>query len=117
MLPKSRRREGWKEDRQQTGTERLSRDRLGSGTEMSNTGTHAQITDSLPQDLAGRFGQLVTALDGAIPAKQLDRNLILATWNLRSFGDLTEKSGDEGQPHGAAGDDAGAWGVLGLDRQ
>jgi hypothetical protein len=45
----------------------------------------------LPQDLAGRFGQLVTALDGTIPPKQLDRNLIFASWNLRSFGDLTEK--------------------------
>jgi hypothetical protein len=25
------------------------------------------------------------------PSKQLDRNLLLGTWNLRSFGDLTEK--------------------------
>lgn len=49
------------------------------------------VTDPLPQDLTGRFSQLVSALDVAIPAKQLDRNLILATWNLRSFGDLTEK--------------------------
>jgi endonuclease/exonuclease/phosphatase family metal-dependent hydrolase len=49
------------------------------------------ITDPLPQELAGRFDQLVAALDDAIPAKQLDRNLLLATWNLRAFGDLTEK--------------------------
>jgi endonuclease/exonuclease/phosphatase family metal-dependent hydrolase len=45
----------------------------------------------LPQALAGRFGQLVAALDGAVPPKQLDRNLVLASWNLRSFGDVTDK--------------------------
>jgi endonuclease/exonuclease/phosphatase family metal-dependent hydrolase len=51
----------------------------------------AQITDPLPQDLAGRFGQVVAALDAAIPAKQLDRNLLLGSWNIRGFGDVTEK--------------------------
>ena len=45
----------------------------------------------MPQDLAGRFGQLVAALDRAIPAKQLDRNLLLASWNIRSFSDVTDK--------------------------
>jgi hypothetical protein len=34
------------------------------------------ITDPLPQELAGRFDQLVAVLDDAIPAKQLDRNLL-----------------------------------------
>jgi hypothetical protein len=26
-----------------------------------------------------------------VPAKALDRNLLIATWNKRAFGDLTEK--------------------------
>jgi endonuclease/exonuclease/phosphatase family metal-dependent hydrolase len=30
-------------------------------------------------------------LDGAIPSRQVDRNLLIATWNLRAFGDLTDK--------------------------
>jgi endonuclease/exonuclease/phosphatase family metal-dependent hydrolase len=34
---------------------------------------------------------VVAALDAAIPAKQLDRNLLLASWNIRGFGDVTEK--------------------------
>jgi len=36
------------------------------------------------QTLAGR-------LDAAIPAKQLDRNLLIGTWNIRVFGDVTPK--------------------------
>jgi hypothetical protein len=34
----------------------------------------------VPSPLPGRYGQLVTALDGVIPAKQVDRNLLFATW-------------------------------------
>jgi hypothetical protein len=30
-------------------------------------------------------------LDQSIPTRQLDRNLLIATWNLRAFGDLTDK--------------------------
>jgi endonuclease/exonuclease/phosphatase family metal-dependent hydrolase len=30
-------------------------------------------------------------LDSVVPFKQLDRNLLIASWNIRAFGDLTEK--------------------------
>jgi len=33
----------------------------------------------------------VSALDSAIPPKQPDRNLLVATWNIRAFGRVTEK--------------------------
>ena len=45
-----------------------------------------EITDPLPQDLAKVFGRLVVALDETIPPRHLDRNLLVATWNLRAFG-------------------------------
>ena len=30
-------------------------------------------------------------LDAKIPAKKLERNLLIATWNIRGFGDITRK--------------------------
>jgi endonuclease/exonuclease/phosphatase family metal-dependent hydrolase len=49
--------------------------------------------------MAERLLALRGALDAVIPAKQLDRNLLVGTWNLRAFGGLTEKwrseEGDE----------------------
>jgi exonuclease III len=57
------------------------------------------VTDQLPDQLAERLLALRAALDGVIPAKQLDRNLLVSTWNLRAFGGLTDKwrseEGDE----------------------
>ena len=50
-----------------------------------------RITDPVPQELAPRLEALVAELDAAIPAKQVDRNLLLATWNIRGFADVTEK--------------------------
>jgi endonuclease/exonuclease/phosphatase family metal-dependent hydrolase len=35
--------------------------------------------------------ELQKVLDVKIPPKTLDRNILVATWNLRAFGDLTEK--------------------------
>jgi endonuclease/exonuclease/phosphatase family metal-dependent hydrolase len=49
------------------------------------------VTDPLPAPLAERFSALRAALDAAIPAKQLDRNLLVGTWNLRALGGLTDK--------------------------
>ena len=49
------------------------------------------ITDAPPQDIAAELLELRDVLDADIPAKTLDRNLLIATWNLRMFGDLTEK--------------------------
>lgn len=40
---------------------------------------------------ATEIAELVAALDERIPGKQLDRNLLVATWNVIAFGGLTEK--------------------------
>ena len=48
-------------------------------------------TDQPPQDIKNELDDLRVALDDKIPPKILDRNLLIATWNLRAFGDLTEK--------------------------
>jgi hypothetical protein len=50
-----------------------------------------KITDLPPPKIADELKELRASLDEDIPAKVLDSNLIIATWNLRSFGDLTEK--------------------------
>ena len=43
---------------------------------------------------------MVAALDESVPPKLLDRNLLVATWNIRGFGDLTEewRAGPENSP-------------------
>ena len=51
----------------------------------------AAVTDDPPADVAAEMQALNTALDQLVPAKELDRNLLVATWNIRAFGDLTEK--------------------------
>jgi len=50
-----------------------------------------KITDPPPPKIAAELKELRAELDKAIPAKVLDSNLLIATWNLRAFGDLTEK--------------------------
>ncbi len=49
------------------------------------------ITEQPPQDIQDELNKLIAVLDRDIPPKVLDRNLLIATWNLRAFGDLTEK--------------------------
>jgi len=49
------------------------------------------ITDAPPPDVAAGLARLGAALDDTLPARRLDRNLLVATWNIRAFGDLTEK--------------------------
>ncbi|HSD61998.1 MAG TPA: endonuclease/exonuclease/phosphatase family protein [Burkholderiales bacterium] len=49
------------------------------------------ILDTPPPEVSADVAGLRAALDAAIPARMLDRNLLIATWNLRAFGDLTEK--------------------------
>ena len=53
-----------------------------------------------PEDVSADLLLLRSALDEEIPAKALDRNLLIATWNVRAFGDLTEKweSAEEDSP-------------------
>ncbi len=50
-----------------------------------------EITDRPPQEILDELGELRAALDQDLPAKVLDYNLLIATWNLRAFGNLTEK--------------------------
>lgn len=44
----------------------------------------------IPQSVSDELIALRTTLDAALPAKWLDHNLLVATWNLRAFGGLTE---------------------------
>jgi endonuclease/exonuclease/phosphatase family metal-dependent hydrolase len=48
--------------------------------------------DNPPQEVRAQLAQLRAALDASpIPAKMLDRNVLIATWNVRAFGNVTEK--------------------------
>lgn len=49
------------------------------------------VTDPVPRQLASQLQGLSVALDEQIPPKRVDRNLLIATWNLREFGGLTPK--------------------------
>ena len=49
------------------------------------------ITDLPPDEINTEREGLRAALDRQIPRKVLDYNLLLATWNFRSFCNLTEK--------------------------
>ena len=49
------------------------------------------IVDVPPQRVAERLMKLREALDQSVPPKRLDDNLLVATWNIRAFGDLTER--------------------------
>lgn len=51
----------------------------------------AVVTDEPPQDVAAQVRALDAFLDRQVPGKELDHNLLVATWNIRAFGDLTEK--------------------------
>lgn len=50
-----------------------------------------QITDTPPPHLQEEILQLSKNLDALLPAKELDRNVLIGTWNIRAFGGLTEK--------------------------
>src|SRR6187401_1697525 len=49
-----------------------------------------QITDPPPDDVAADLARLRQALDATLPPR-LGDNLLIATWNLRAFGSLTQK--------------------------
>jgi endonuclease/exonuclease/phosphatase family metal-dependent hydrolase len=46
--------------------------------------------NAVPSDLLPELRALRARLSSDIPAKRLDHNLIVATWNIRAFGDLCE---------------------------
>ncbi len=50
-----------------------------------------EATDPLPEEVAAELAELRALLDADVPDKALDLNLLIATWNLRAFGGLTEK--------------------------
>ena len=57
----------------------------------------AKITDTPPDEIQAEIAGLQAELDKKIPPKLLDRNLLVATWNIRRFGPVTlEWSGDSG---------------------
>jgi hypothetical protein len=52
---------------------------------------HGQVTGVLPAEVVRELGELRSALDDVVQVKALDRTLLIATWYVRAFGDLTEK--------------------------
>jgi endonuclease/exonuclease/phosphatase family metal-dependent hydrolase len=58
------------------------------------------ITDIPPIAVQENLNLLIADLNSKIPSKQLDRNLLIATWNIRAFGNLTRKwdSDDDDSP-------------------
>ncbi|MGJ8550901.1 endonuclease/exonuclease/phosphatase family protein [Winogradskyella wichelsiae] len=58
------------------------------------------IEEQPPQEVIENLNLLKADLNFKIPSKKLDRNLLIATWNIRAFGNLTRKwdSDDEDSP-------------------
>lgn len=58
------------------------------------------ILEQPPEEVKENLELLKSDLDNKIPSKQLDRNLLIATWNIRAFGNLTRKwdSDDDDSP-------------------
>lgn len=57
------------------------------------------ILDTPPTEVQQEIDELKKDLDLILPRKELDRNLLIATWNIREFGGLTEEwNGDEHTP-------------------
>ena len=58
------------------------------------------IYDPLPIEVAENLALLREDLDAKVPFKELDRNLLIATWNIRAFGSFTRKwmSDDKDSP-------------------
>lgn len=45
----------------------------------------------IPADIAAELEALSSDLNLKIPPKKLEKNILIATWNIRAFGDLTKK--------------------------
>lgn len=58
------------------------------------------IEDKPPKEVSENLSLLNEDLDENIPFKKLDKNLLIATWNIRAFGNLTRKwvSSDDDSP-------------------
>lgn len=55
----------------------------------------SKILETPPIEVQEKLDLLSEDLDLHIPVKKLERNLLIATWNLRSFGNLTRKWASE----------------------
>jgi len=53
--------------------------------------SHAKILEAPPEEIEQELSKVREELDNEIPQKILDKNLLIATWNIRCFGGLTEK--------------------------
>lgn len=51
----------------------------------------SKILDAPPKHILEEIDALNTVLDQGLPFKKLDHNVLIATWNIRVFGGLTEK--------------------------
>ncbi|MDQ4143796.1 MAG: endonuclease/exonuclease/phosphatase family protein [Actinomycetota bacterium] len=51
----------------------------------------SQVVVEMPQRASDEYEKLKARLDQELPAKSLDQNLLIGTWNIRAFGGLTEK--------------------------
>ncbi|WP_299060257.1 endonuclease/exonuclease/phosphatase family protein [uncultured Polaribacter sp.] len=60
----------------------------------------AKILDTPPKEVQRNIEVLNLDLDSKIPSKKLDKNLLIASWNIRAFGNLTRKwdSDDDDSP-------------------
>jgi hypothetical protein len=58
--------------------------------------SQAAILDAPLAAVQRQLSQLVDGLDAIVPAKHLDRNLLIGTWNIRALGGLTERWETEG---------------------
>jgi endonuclease/exonuclease/phosphatase family metal-dependent hydrolase len=58
------------------------------------------ITDTPPPLVQQNIAELRAALHTSIPARRLDQNLLIATWNIRGFGNITREwaSGPDDSP-------------------
>ena len=50
-----------------------------------------KVLETPPQKVLDNLNCLKKDLDEKIPPKRLDRNLLIASWNIRGFGDLTRE--------------------------
>lgn len=50
-----------------------------------------KITDNPPHKILKEIENLNKVMDNLLPSKELDKNVLIATWNIRAFGGLTEK--------------------------
>jgi len=49
------------------------------------------VPDAPPGEIAAQLELLRASLGATVPPKRVDDNLLVATWNIRHFGDLTDK--------------------------